>query len=61
MKFQSEKPFKHLSDSAQATECIISTFPATWGMIVLPEEGHYRVILKSTLNSQFQGRNIYMS
>ena len=59
MNFEIDQPFKILSDSAQATECVTSTFSAAWGLIILPEEGHYRLMIKSTLNSYFQGKSIY--
>jgi hypothetical protein len=35
-------------------------FPAKWGLIVLPEEGHYHISLTSTLDSHFYGKNTYM-
>ena len=53
MNFEIDKPFKILSDSAQATKCVITTFSGAWGLTILPEEGHYRLMIKSTLNSYF--------
>ena len=44
-KFQGEK-----------VDCL---FPAKYAQITLPSQGHYRVTLKSTLESCFYGKNTY--
>lgn len=35
-------------------------FPAKWGTIGILEEGHYTLVLKSTLESKFYNFNTYM-
>lgn len=38
-------------------ECM---FPAKWALITLPDNGHYKITLTSTLKSHFYGANTYM-
>eukprot|EP00347_Sterkiella_histriomuscorum_P002074 403369575 len=56
LDYQFRDPFLVYSTQVSSVAVIQSTFPQKLSLVVLPEEGFYKILLHSTLQSQFFGK-----